>query len=121
MDTKQINITYETLFEILKRDKELTDLQRLEPNFFNDFLNYFNEKKQLLSKDDSLFSYEEKRKVEKQIDNARRIIKELYERREKKIMNIALIKSRTKSNVMDESSFLSNEKTLFNEVVNVLN
>ena len=85
METKEVNITYETLFELLKREKDTTDLQKLEPNFFNNFVDYLNEKKKILGKDDSLFSYDEKKKVEKQIDNAKRIIKEIYERREKKI------------------------------------
>ena len=40
--------------------------------------------------------------------NAKRIIKDIYERREKKILNIALIKSRTKSDVIDTSSLLEN-------------
>ena len=48
METKEINITYETLFELLKREKDLTDLQKLEPSFFNDFVDYLNEKKNLL-------------------------------------------------------------------------
>jgi DNA replication initiation complex subunit (GINS family) len=121
METKEVNITYETLFELLKREKDMTDLQKLESNFFNDFVDYLNEKKEILGKDDSLFSYDEKKKVEKQIDNAKRIIKEIYERREKKILNIALIKSRTKSNVIDTSSLLDNEKRFFDEIVKVLN
>ena len=120
METKEVNITYETLFELLKREKDMTDLQKLYPNFFNDFVEYLNEKNKVLGKEDSLFSYDEKKKVEKQIDNAKRIIKEIYERREKKILNIALIKSRTKSDVMDTSSFLENEKRFFDEVVKVL-
>ena len=98
----------------------MTDLQKLDPNFFNYFVEYLNEKNKVLGKEDSLFSYDEKKKVEKQIDNAKRIIKEIYERREKKILNIALIKSRTKSDVMDTSSFLENEKRFFDEVVKVL-
>ena len=120
METKEVNITYETLFELLKREKDTTDLQKLEPNFFNNFVDYLNEKKKILGKDDSLFSYDEKKKVEKQIDNAKRIIKEIYERREKKILNIALIKSRTKSNVIDTSSLLENEKRFFEGAVEVL-
>ena len=120
MEAKEINITYETLFEILKREKDTADLQKLDLSFFDDFVEYLNEKKKLLEKEDSLFSYDEKKKVEKQIDNARRIIKDIYERREKKIMGIALIKSRTKSDVMDKSAFLEHEKKLFNEIVNIL-
>ena len=120
METKEINITYETLFELLKREKDTADLQKLDPNFFNDFVDYLNEKKKILGKEDSLFSYDEKKKVETQIDNARRIIKEIYDRREKKVLNIALIKSRTKSDVIDTSSFLENEKKFFDDVVKVL-
>tara|TARA_Y100000310_G_scaffold241784_1_gene245889 strand:+ start:56537 stop:57184 length:648 start_codon:yes stop_codon:yes gene_type:complete len=120
METKEVNITYETLFELLKREKDRADLQKLNPNFFNDFVDYLNEKKKIRSKEDSLFSYDEKKKVERQIDNAKRLIKEIYERREKKILNIALIKSRTKSNVMDTSAFLENEKRLFDDAVKVL-
>ncbi len=121
METKEVNITYETLFELLKREKDMADLQKLEPSFFNDFVDYLNEKKKMLDKEDTLFSYDEKKKVEKQIENAKRIIKDIYERREKKILNIALIKSRTKSNVMDISSLLENEKRFFDEIVRVLN
>ncbi|MCH8163514.1 MAG: hypothetical protein IIA99_05420 [Proteobacteria bacterium] len=50
----------------------------------------------MLTKKDDLFSHDENKKVEKQIENARRIIKEMYERREKKILNFALIKSRNR-------------------------
>ena len=121
METKEVNITYETLYELLKREKDMTDLQKLEPSFFNNFVDYLNDKKKILGKEDSLFSYEEKKKVEKQIDNAKRIIKEIYERREKKILNIALIKSRTKSDVLDTSSMLENEKIFFDEIVKTLN
>ena len=120
MDSKEINITYETLFEILKREKETTDLQKLDHKFLNDFVDYLNEKMKLLEKDDNLFSYEEKKKLEKQIDNARRLIKEIYERREKKIIDLALMKSRTKSNIIDKSHLLGNETEFFNEMVNIL-
>jgi DNA replication initiation complex subunit (GINS family) len=120
METKEVNITYETLFELLKREKDMTDLQKLEPTFFNNFVDYLNEKKNMLGKEDSLFSYDEKKKMEDQINNAKRMIKEIYDRREKKILNIALTKSRTKSDVIDTSSFLNNEKKFFGEVLKVL-
>ena len=120
METKEVNITYETLFELLKRERDRTDLQKLEPTFFNNFVDYLNEKMEMLGKEDALFSYDEKKKVEKQIENARRIIKGIYERREKKVLNIALTKSRTKSDIIDTSSFLDNERRFFDEIVKVL-
>ena len=121
MEAKEVNITYETLFELLKREKDTADLQKLELSFFDNFVEYLNEKKDMLNRDDTLFSYDEKKKVEKQIDNARRLIKEIYERREKKILNIALIKSRTKSHVLDISSLLDNEKKFLGDIEKVLN
>jgi DNA replication initiation complex subunit (GINS family) len=117
----EVKVTYETLFEILKREKDSADLQKLEPAFFDNFVEYLNEKKDLLNKDDALFSYDEKKKVEKQIDNARRLIKEIYERREKKILGIALIKSRTKSHVIDTSALMENEKKFLEDVERILN
>jgi len=120
METKEVNITYETLFELLKREKDMADLQKLDSSFFNDFVDYLNEKKKMLGKEDALFSNDEKKKVERQIENAKRIIKEIYERREKKILNIALIKSRTKSSVIDISSLLENEKIFLNYIEKVL-
>ena len=121
MEAKEVNITYETLFELLKREKDTADLQKLEPGFFDNFVEYLNEKKDMMNRDDALFSYDEKKKVENQIDNARRLIKEIYERREKKILNIALIKSRTKSHVIDISSLLDNEKKFLGDIEKVLN
>ena len=118
---KEVNITYETLFEILKREKDMADLQKLDANFFENFVGYINEKKKMMEKEDPLFSYDEKKKVERQIDNAKRMVKEIYERREKKILNIALIKSRTKSNIIDTSSLLENEKRLLDDAERVLN
>jgi len=121
METKEVNVTYETLFELLKREKDMSDLQKLEPNFFNYFVDYLNEKKNMLDKKDSLFSNDERKNVENQINNAKRMIKEIYDRREKKILIwLALQKSKTKSHVMDTSSLLENEKRLFNEIVKVL-
>ena len=72
------------------------------------------------NKDDALFFYDEKKKAEKQIENAKRLIKEIYERREKKILNIALIKSRTKSHGIATSSLLENEKKFLQEIEKVL-
>ena len=55
METKEVNITYETLYELLKREKDMTDLQKLDSSFFNDFVDYLNEKKKMLDKEDTLF------------------------------------------------------------------
>src|SRR3989338_6765864 len=63
---QEVVITYETLFELLKREKERTDLQKLEPTFFSDTINYIKDKKKILeAKSDSVFAADEGRKTKK--------------------------------------------------------
>ena len=54
MGSKEINITYETLYEILKREKDMADLQKIDPDFFAHFVDYLNEKERMLDKEDTL-------------------------------------------------------------------
>ena len=119
--TQEVIITYETLFELLKRERDRPDLQRLESTFFSDIINYIKDKKRILeAKGDSVFAHEEKKKTERQLDNINKIIKELYERREKKIISLALDKSRTKSNLIDTSALLKEEKVIFDAITSLL-
>jgi DNA replication initiation complex subunit (GINS family) len=118
---QEVVITYETLFELLQREKERTDLQKLEPTFFNDTISYIKDKKKILeAKSDSPFANEEIRKTERQLENIYKIIKELYERREKKVMMMALDRSRTQSNLIDTSVLLKEEKVFFESLTGIL-
>lgn len=117
MEQKEVVITHETLFEILKIEKERTELQKLDDTFFNDVVSYIKDKRKITSGNDDLFSSEDKIKTEKELENIRRILKDLYDKREKKIINMALDKSRTKSDVIDTSSLLKEEKILFEYLV----
>ena len=118
---QEIVITYETLFELLKRERERTDLQKLEPSFFSDTIAYIKDKKKIIeAKSDSVFAIEERKKTERQLENICKILKELYERREKKIISIALDKSRTKSNLIDTTALLKEEKVVFDALTGLL-
>ena len=118
---QEVVITYESLFELLKREKERTDLQKLEPAFFSDTINYIKDKKKIINaKSDSVFAHDEKRKTERQLENIHKILKELYERREKKIISLALDKSRTKSNLIDTTALLKEEKVVFDALTSLL-
>lgn len=113
-----IRITYETLFDLLRREKNREELQRLDKDFYEQVLAYLKEKKEAITKKgDELFASAEREKLKIQFQNIRRIIKELYERREKKIINIAMSKARTGSDVIDTSSLLPSEKEFFEEQV----
>jgi len=47
----------------------------------------------------------------------RRILKELYEKREKKIIDIAMNRSRTGSDIIDTSAMLREEKEFYNQIL----
>ena len=117
MEKNEIVITHETLFEIVKREKDRTELQKLDTSFFANVVDYIKEKRKIVSGNDSLFSFDDKRKTEKQIETIRRLLKDLYDKREKKIINMALDKSRTKSDVIDTSALLKEERVLFDHLV----
>jgi DNA replication initiation complex subunit (GINS family) len=113
---KEVNISYETLFEILRIEKDKEELQKLNDTFFVDVIAY------LRSKDISLISAapETKRKLDDELENIKKILKDLYERREKKIVSLALDVSRTKSNLIDKSGLLNEEKELFDALISLL-
>ncbi len=113
-----IRINYETLFDLLRREKNREELQSLDKDFYEQVLAYLKEKKESLSKkDDELFASAEKEKLKIQFQNIRRIIKELYERREKKVINMATSRARTGSDVIDTSALLPSEREYFEDQV----
>lgn len=121
--SKEVVLTYETLYEILRREKSKEEIQKLDNNFFNDFLNYLKEKQKAyddsLSKND-VFSVDEREKLRVQLINIKRILKELYGIRERKIIALSVNCSRVNNNVVNTTDLLVEEKALFEGLVAVL-
>jgi DNA replication initiation complex subunit (GINS family) len=107
-------LTYETLFEFVMREKGREELQKLDETVYSDILSYLSQKKELSR------STEENEHLVQQVRNIKRLIKELYERREKKIINLAIIRSRTGSEAMDLSALLEPERMMFLSLVEKL-
>lgn len=106
-----ISITYDTLYEILRLEKTRKEIQELDKNFFKNLLSYIQEKQEILDvqqKQNNIFSREFE-KTQKQIQNIKKMIRELYERRESKIIQLALYSSRTQEKP-DHSNLLQEEK-----------
>lgn len=120
---RDVVITYETLYEILRREKIRTELQPLSKDFLKDVVKYLGEKQSILDSQMnkvSIFSSSENHKTQKQIENIKRMIKEIYERRESKIVQMALFHSR----VCEEANcpeLLDEERLFYNSIVSVLN
>ena len=121
-DNKEINISYETLFELLRREKNRDALQELSPTFYADSVDYIKSKKQILKnkrEDIDNFSDEEIRKIEVQISNINKILKELYDKREKKLVSMAMSRCRTGTDMAEISNLAPPERLFYNDVVAV--
>jgi DNA replication initiation complex subunit (GINS family) len=111
------NITYEFLFEIMRSEKNSSELQKLPDNFYELVVEYIKEKQDLLKKDDDLFSANEKKQVLTLLENLEKILTEIYNRREKKIIDLAIVKSKTKSGLIDTTNMLKYEVLFFEKVL----
>ena len=124
MADEEIVVTHETLFELFRREKSRDELQKLSATFFSDVASYIKSKKELLAEQENkqdLFAATQKDNLRKQLESASKLVKELFEKRERKIIDMALITSRTSSNIVDTSALLDEEKGFFNQMVGHFN
>ncbi len=119
----EIKITLESLYDLLRNEKKREDLQKLEGTFFIDVVMYLKEKQALLEskqKSTELFAIGDREKLEYELRSIKRILKEFYEKREKKMLEIALNKSRTGSDIIDTSAMLSMEREFYHKILRTL-
>ena len=115
-------LTYEALYDILRRERTRQELQKLDSNFYKDVDNYIREKIKTLESQrqkSSIFAQKEIEKTEKQLDNVKKIIKELYEKREMKITQLALSMAKTKD-MQEVIELLPEERDMFENLVKSL-
>ena len=116
-------MTFEALYDILRREKYNQELQTLDKNFFDKVVRYLNEKKLILDSQqqkNSIFASTEIEKTKKQLESANKILKELYEKRENKIIQLAISFSKTDEKP-DLSALLNEEIEFFNSLNEILN
>lgn len=114
-----IMITYNDLYEALRKERYSDELQLLNKSLLKDVSEYFSEKKKFSDGDDDLFS-DVVMKSKKKLENAMSIFKELLLRRRKKILNLAFVASETGISKKDFENLLEFEKKLFEEIVKSL-
>jgi DNA replication initiation complex subunit (GINS family) len=107
-------ITYNDIYEASKKERYSEQLQPLQKNFVGEVAAYLNEKRDISSKDNDLFS-DVVIKTKKQLENAITLFRELILRRKKKILNLVLVASETGISKQDFENMLPFEKTLFEE------
>lgn len=118
-----VNITYETLFDILRMEKRREDIQQLSRTFYADVVNYLKQKKDIIVKtehESGIDNFDEVKKLSIQYENVQKIIKEIYERREKKVLLLALNKSRTRMNGIPADALLPQEREFYEQLTRLL-
>ena len=109
-------ITYNDLYEALRKERYSEQLQPLSKNFVSEVAVYFQEKKQIASKEEDMFS-DTIIKTKKQFENAIAIYKELLLRRKKKLLNLAFVASETGISKRDFDNMLDFEKNMFEKIM----
>jgi len=109
-------ITYNDIYEALRREKYSEQLQQLPRNFVNEVSDYLKEKKEVTEKKDDIFS-DAIIKTKKQFENAISIFKEIFLRRKKKLLQLSFIARETGISKRDFENMLDFEREMFDKIV----
>ncbi len=119
MTETDINITFETLFEILRLEKNRIELQKIDDEFYTNVSLFIKEKEQVFSVDSNVSS-SEKELQSKQLMNIKKIFQNIYFRRIRKIMNMAMDANVSSDSVIEKGALLAAEKEFFGEFDSML-
>jgi len=105
-------ITYETLFDILRKEKGRPELQQLPTDFYGQVVAYVRKRQAEVDAAGGPGALAAQKPLI-QHRNVQKILRELYERRERKIIEMALNRARTESNIVDTTALLPEEKSFY--------
>jgi DNA replication initiation complex subunit (GINS family) len=109
-------ITYNELYDALRKERYSEQLQALPKNFIKEFVAYLNDKKEIVNKKDDDFS-DTIQKTKKQYENSIAIFKELMLRRKKKILDLAFVAAETGISKRDFENMFAVEKECFDGIM----
>ncbi len=112
-------ITYQEIYDLLRKEKYSEQLQQLPKNFLNEVSDYISEKKAVVSKEDDMFS-DSIVKTKKQLENGIAVVKELILIRKKKILDLAFVAAETGISKRDFENMMGYEKELFDVITQKL-
>lgn len=118
----KINITFETLYDLLTKEKKKGELQELPKEFFDDLLSYLKSKQDMFEKfktDDLIFSIDRQKKL-KELTNIKGIVQDLLIKRIQKITDLASLSVRTGKDIVSDKPLLEEEKVLAKEMRDIL-
>ncbi len=113
-------ITYEELYEYLRKEKFGERLQNLPKNFIEEYVDYVETKrKQFALMEGDMFA-DDLLREKKQYENAMTLFRDLILRRKKKILELVFVAAETGIMKKDFADMLTYEKELFEKLVAAL-
>jgi DNA replication initiation complex subunit (GINS family) len=109
-------ISYNDLYELVRKEKFSDALQGLPKNFLEDFSSYINTSREQSNQDDGFFA-DSVAKSKKQFENSIALFKELILRRKKKLLNLVFVAAETGIMKRDYENMLVSERELFDKLV----
>lgn len=112
--------SYEDLYELLRTEKYSTDLQPISTEQFQKIRRYFKGKEDFLQKQKEGLFDEALDKVKVELDNAKRAIKDLHEKRELKVIHRTLFSAKSNFKFKDTTNMLVSEEKLYFTLLEML-
>ncbi len=117
----EIKITYEVLVDLFRNEKKTSEIQKLDPDFYDLVLDYLSSKYQEYQesrKESGIFGGEDAKRLETQIANIKRLLTNIYELRSQKIISMAQNAARANTKI-DTSNLLSSELSFYYHLVSL--
>ncbi len=115
--------TYEDIYELFRNEQYSSDLQTLTIDDLKRIKKYFEEKNDETKNQDqslNLFSTTNRAKIQVELSNATRVVKDMLERRERKVISRAVFNSRSDDSMRDTSNMLNAEEILYDQLIKLL-
>ncbi|MDP1695384.1 MAG: hypothetical protein Q8L29_00520 [archaeon] len=109
-------ITYNEVYDIVRKEKYNEVLQQLPKNFLEDVSVFLKEQRDLAMNESDFFA-ESSIKAKKQLENSISLFRELMRLRKKKILNLTFVATETGIMKRDFENLLSFEKEIFDILV----
>jgi len=109
-----ISITYDLLFDILRIEKSREELQKIDDKFYTNLVEYLHSKESAIDNPNTPHGERELTRI--QLGNVKKLLVELYDRREKKIINLAIYRIKIGSGIISTQTLLEEEKPLFDSI-----
>jgi hypothetical protein len=107
-------ITFEQIYDLARKEKTSEEIQPVNPNILGQISFYLDSKEKIIESSKGKVIEPELEKQRIQLNSARQLAKEFYERRERKVILLALEKSRVHQ--ADTKNLLEHENVMLEDI-----